>query len=92
MLDHSIFGYFDQCHLINEILSEHGFFLRFYERRNKFRYQFKQNLKEKNKTKRELSSCVIQKSNGYELLRNNLNFSEKKIFYYNRHNLGANIR
>ena len=92
MLDHSIFGYFDQCHLINEILSEHGFFLRFYERRNKFRYQFKQNLKEKNKTKRELSSCVIQKSNGYELLRNNLNFSEEKRFYSNRHNLGANIR
>ena len=36
MLDHSIFGYFDQCQLINEILSEHVFFLRFYERRNKF--------------------------------------------------------
>ena len=68
------------------------FFLRFYERKNKFRYQLKQNLKEKNKTKREFSSCVIQKSNGYELLRNNLNFSEKKKFYYNRHNLGANIR
>ena len=68
------------------------FFLRFYERKNKFRYQLKQNLKEKNKTKRELSSCVIQKSNRYELLRNNLNFSEKKRFYSNRHNLGANIR
>ena len=36
MLDHSIFGYFDQCQLINEILSEHVFFLIFYERRNKF--------------------------------------------------------
>ena len=54
------------------------FFLRFYERRNKFRYQFKQNLKEKNKMKRELSSCAIQKFNGYELLRNNLNSFEKK--------------
>ena len=30
--------------------------------------------------KRELSSCVIQKFNGYELLRNNLNSSEKKDF------------
>ena len=56
------------------------FFLRFYERRNKFRYQLKQNLKEKNKMKRELSSCVIQKFNGYELLRNDLNYSEKKDF------------
>ena len=35
MLNHSIFGYFDQCRLINETLSEYGFFLRFYER-NKF--------------------------------------------------------
>ena len=78
MLDHSIFGYFDQFQLINEILSEHAFFLRFYERRNKFRYQLKQNLKEKNKMKRELSSCAIQKFNGYELLRNNLNSFEKK--------------
>ena len=55
-----------------------SFFLRFYERRNKFRYQLKQNLKEKNKMKRELSSCAIQKFNGYELLRNNLNSFEKK--------------
>ena len=30
--------------------------------------------------KRELSSCVIQKFNGYELLRNNLISSEKKDF------------
>ena len=54
------------------------FFLRFYDRRNKFRYQLKQNLKEKNKMKRELCSCVIQKFNGYELLRYNLNSFEKK--------------
>ena len=60
MLNHSIFGYFDQCQLINET-SEYRFFFRFYERRNKFWCQFKQNLKEKNKMKRELSSCVIQK-------------------------------
>ena len=30
--------------------------------------------------KRELSSCIIQKFNGYELLRNNLNSFEKKDF------------
>ena len=35
-------------------------------------------MKEKNKMKRELSSCAIQKFNGYELLRNNLNSFEKK--------------
>ena len=38
MLDHSIFGFFDRCQLINYILCEYGYFLRFYERRNKFRY------------------------------------------------------
>ena len=81
MLNHSIFVYHDQCQLINQILSTHGFFLRFYERRNKSRYQLRQNLKEKNKMKRELSSCVIQKFNGYELLRNDLNVLEKKILF-----------
>ena len=30
--------------------------------------------------KRELSSCIVQKFNGYELLRNNLNSFEKKDF------------
>ena len=78
MLDHTIFGYFDCCHLINSVLSEHGFFLRFYERRNKFRYQLRQKLKSKNEMKRELSACIIQKFNGYDLLRNHLQYSEKK--------------
>ena len=41
MLDHSIFGFFERCQVINEVLSEYGFFLRFYERRNKFRYQLR---------------------------------------------------
>ena len=34
MVDHSIFVFFDRCQVINEeVLSEYGFFLRFYERR-----------------------------------------------------------
>ena len=81
MLNHSIFGYFDQCQLINETLSEYGLFFRFYERRDKFRCQLKQNLKEKNKMKIELSSCVLQNFNGYELIINNLNVLEKKILF-----------
>ena len=35
-LDHTLFGYFERCQKINEVLSEFGYFLRFYERRNKF--------------------------------------------------------
>ena len=41
MLDHSVFGFFDRFQVINEVLSEYGFFLRVYERRNKFRYQLR---------------------------------------------------
>ena len=80
MLDHSIFVFFGRFQVINEVLSEYGFFLRFYERRNKFRYQLRQKLKEKNQMKRELSACIIQKFNGYELFRNLVNSIERKDF------------
>ena len=80
MLDHSIFGFFDRCQSINNVLQDFGYFLRFYERRNKFRYQLRQKLKEKNKMKRELSACVIQNFNGYKLIRNSLNSKERKDF------------
>ena len=52
MLDHSVSGFFNQCLSANNVLSEFGVFLRFYERRNKFRFQLRQNLKEKNKMKK----------------------------------------
>ena len=48
------------------------------EKRNKFRYQLRRKLKEKNQMKRKLFACVIQKFNGYELLRNHLNSTERK--------------
>ena len=32
-LDRIIFGYYDRCFLANEVLSEHGFFLKIFERR-----------------------------------------------------------
>ena len=41
ILDYTLFVYFDRCHQINDILSEENYFLRFYERRNKFRFQLK---------------------------------------------------
>ena len=37
--DHSVFVFFDKCQITNEVLSNYSYFLRFYERRNKFRYQ-----------------------------------------------------
>ena len=63
---------------MNEVLAKFGYFLRCYRRRNKFRYQLRQKLKTKNEMKAELSACVIQKFNGYDLLRANLKYSEKK--------------
>ena len=53
-------------------------FLRFYERRNKFKYQLRQKLQSKNEMKAELSSCFIQKFNGYDLLRVELALDERK--------------
>lgn len=72
---------------MNNVLAEFGYFLRFYERRNKFRYQLRQKLRTKNEMRAELPACGIQKFNGYDLLRPNLKYLEKKnllpidIFY-----------
>ena len=78
MLDYTLFVFFERCIRLNETLAkEFGYFLRFYEQRNKFRYQLRQNLKAKNKMKSELSACVIQKFNGYDLLRVGLSQDEK---------------
>ena len=82
MLNHSIFGYFDQCQLINETLLEYGFVFCFFWdfMKEETNLDIKLN-KIWNKMKRELSSCIIQKFNGYELIRNNLNILEKKILF-----------
>ena len=80
MLDHLSFGFFNWCRKVNNVLSEFGFFLRFYERSYKFRFQLRQKLKDKNQTKRELLACVIKKINGYEFLRPYLNSTEKRDF------------
>ena len=41
MLDYTLLGYFDRYRQINDILSKENYFLRFYECRNKFRFQLK---------------------------------------------------
>ena len=40
-LDTSMYGFFDRCTLANELLAKEIFFLKFYERRDKFRYLIK---------------------------------------------------
>ena len=56
-LDRTSFGYENRCVLANEILAKHGFFLNFFERRDKFRYQIKKAVG-KNTVTRGLSSSV----------------------------------
>ena len=95
MLDYTQFGFFDRCMKLNELLArEFGCFLRFYERRNKFRYQLRQKLKTKNEVKAELSSCVLQKFNGYDLLRVELALDERifcqLILYTSQHKIKIN--
>ena len=43
---------------------KHGFFLRFFERRNQYRYLLKKKTQGKNQMLRELSTCAIRKLNG----------------------------
>ena len=40
-LDKILFRYFDKCFVANEVLSKHNFFLKFFERRDKFRFLIK---------------------------------------------------
>ena len=57
---------------INEVISKHGFFIRFFEQRNIHRYLIKKKVQGKNKMTRNLPSFVLEKFNGYETIRNDL--------------------
>ena len=79
-LDRSIFGFFDRCFLANQVLAKHNFFLKFFERRDDFRFQIKKKVEGKNQVTRNLSSCVLEKFNGYEIIKHQLARKEKKGF------------
>ena len=44
-LDKTLFGCFNRCFMVNEVLAKHNFFLKFFERRDKFRFLTKKRLK-----------------------------------------------
>ena len=56
------------------MLAKHGYLLRFFERRDLFRYLTKKKKKVtgKKEVTRNLSVCVIRKFNGFEILRKDL--------------------
>ena len=99
MLDYTQFGFWGKCLKLNEVLSDHfGLFLRFYERRNKYRYLFHKRVDSKNKLHSEVSTCAISKFDGYDYLRNTLQNQEKRnlqpldIVYEPTKNVGEPIR
>ena len=76
-LDRTLFGYFDRCFKLNEVLAKHNYFLKFFERRDTYRFLIKKKVQGKNEVIRNLSSSVLEKFNGYEMIRNNLRSEER---------------
>ena len=67
------------CYEINEILINYNFFLRVYEQKNKYRnLLIKQ--PENQKQIKQLASCLNQKCNGFQVIKNSFNKSERREF------------
>ena len=79
-LDKNLFGFFSKCFLVNKVLARYNFFLKLFEQREKFRFLVKRKVEGKNKVTRDLSSSIIEKINGYEIIKNELARKEKRDF------------
>ena len=75
-LDRTIFGYFNTCFKVNEVLSNDNFFLKFFGRRDVFRFLIQKKVQGKNKLAENLSSSAVEKFNGYEMIRRKLECKE----------------
>lgn len=62
----------------NDFLEIVGLFIRVYKRGDKFQYVIKKNMQDKNNIIRCLSSRVIQKFSGYEILKTQFKNEEKR--------------
>ena len=72
-LDLDFQNFENQCFPVTDLIIKYGLFLRIYELKDKFRYLIKQD--SENKTVlRDLSSCVIEKLNDFNIIR--VEFSE----------------
>ena len=72
-LDKTLFGYFDRCFKLNKVLAKHNYFLKFFKRRDTYRFLINKKVQGKNEVKRNLSSSVSEKLNGYEMIKNDYN-------------------
>ena len=65
---------------MNKVISKHGFFLKFFERCKMYRFLIKKREQRKIEVTRNLSACVVEKFNGYEIIRQDLTRKEKVDF------------
>ena len=66
-------------HLVNDLLCEKKLFLRLYEKKNKFKYVSKKGY-EKNEVQKEISSCVEQRFNSFQITCHLLTKKQKVDF------------
>ena len=71
--------FFNMCYHINMILAKFGYFLRVYELKKKYRHLTMKKPDEQ-KIVRQLSSCLIEKYNGFAVIRIEYDKKERKNF------------
>ena len=67
------------CYEINLILSKHNYFLRIFELKDKYRQLLMKEPKKQNIV-RQLSSCLIEKYNGFQVISIEFDRKQKKNF------------
>lgn len=65
---------------MNQVLAKYEYFIRFFERRNLYRYLLKKKTEGKNEPSRELSTRIMKKFNGYEIIKNSLEKNEQQHY------------
>ena len=79
-LGRTLFGYYNRCFIANKVLSKHNFFIKFFKRRDKYRFLIKKKVVGINTVMRNLSSSVIKKLNGYDNIKLKIAHKEKTNF------------
>ena len=67
------------CYEINEILIKYNFFLRVFEQKSKYRNLLIKQPEKQNQIK-QLASCLNQKYNGFQVIKNSFNKRERREF------------
>ena len=63
-LGRTLFRFFDRCFKLNKVLAKYNYFLKFFQRRDMYRFLVKKKVQGKNEVPRNLSSSVLQNFNG----------------------------